>query len=59
MKKHCQIHFKKIAINTAKLKVVEKESFLQEAYYDYGLYQKRQFEAMSDEEVWNFLTNLN
>ena len=32
---------KKIAINTAKLKVVEKESFLQEAYYDYMDYIKK------------------
>ena len=50
---------KKIAINTAKLKVVEKESFLQEAYYDYMDYIKKdKFEAMSDEECERFLDEL-
>ena len=51
---------KKIAINTAKLKVVERESFLQEAYYDPMDYiEKDKFEAMSDEECERFLEELD
>ena len=50
---------KKIAINTAKLKVVERESFLPEAYYDPMDYiEKDKFEAMSDEECERFLYEL-
>ena len=50
---------KKIAINTAKLKVVENESFLQEAYYNpLEHIKKDKFEAMSDEECEGFLNEL-
>lgn len=50
---------KKILINTAKLKVIEIESFLQEAYYNPLEYIKKdKFEAMSNEECEGFLNEL-
>lgn len=50
---------KKIAVNTAKLKIVEIESFLQEAYYNpIEHIKKDKFEAMSDEECEGFLNEL-
>lgn len=50
---------KKIAINTSRLKVVEDEGFLLDAYYDPLDYiEKDEYDAMSDEEHEKFYDEL-